>query len=164
MSTAARLAMFSQVLGGSLAALAVFGFLWMNIPASGGLVPLSAAFSVVALAVARQKGDVILNILFRVHRFLPLWSPEMWLLWIVMLGLSLRLFAALLFPAILVSDSVRYLDLAQKLADGIDYAAPEGGAFWPPGLPLALAPFLRVFGSSAALAYNLGTFVPCLSG
>jgi hypothetical protein len=159
MSTAARLAMFSQVLGGSLAALAVFGFLWMNIPASGGLVPLSAAFSVVALAVARQKGDVILNILFRVHRFLPLWSPEMWLLWIVMLGLSLRLFAALLFPAILVSDSVRYLDLAQKLADGIDYAAPEGRAFWPPGLPLALAPFLRVFGSSAALAYNLGTFV-----
>jgi hypothetical protein len=32
MRTTARLAMISQILGGSFAAIALFGFLWMNIP------------------------------------------------------------------------------------------------------------------------------------
>jgi len=42
MRTTARLAMISQVLGGSFVAIAFFGFLWMNIPGGGGWIPVFA--------------------------------------------------------------------------------------------------------------------------
>jgi hypothetical protein len=164
MSTASRLTMFSQVLGGLFAAVAVFSFLWMNFISNAGFIPVIAIVTAATLAVARQKGDVVLVVSSRVHRALPDAPPMVWLFAAVALGITLRILLAILFPAIPLGnwnmDMIRYWDLAHKLVDGLDYATPEEGrAFWAPGLPLALALLLPVFGSSAALAYNIITFV-----
>jgi Dolichyl-phosphate-mannose-protein mannosyltransferase len=163
MSTTSRLAVFSQVLGGFFAAVVLFGFLWTNINGGGGLIPAFAIVCAAALAVARQKGNAVLAAVFSVHRVLPTASPGIWLLGTVVLGIILRIFVTTLYPATPLAnwnyDMLRYLDLAHKLADGADYDSPQGRAFWPPGLPLALALLLPVFGSSAALAYNIITFV-----
>src|SRR6266850_6905474 len=163
MNTAFRLAMLSQVLGGFFAAVALFGFLWMSFNASGGFIPAFAIVTAATLAVARQKGDAVLAVLYNVHRVLPAASPGAWFFGTVVLGATVRIFMATLFPAIPLGnwnwDMIRYLDLAHKLEGGMDYATPEGRAFWAPGLPLALALLLPVFGSSAALAYNIITFV-----
>lgn len=163
MSTTARLAMLSQVLGGFFVTVVLFGFLWMNINGSVGLIPAFAIVVAATLAAARQKGDAVLAALFRVHRVLPAASPGIWLLGTVVLGITLRIFVTTLYPATSLAnwnyDMLRYLDLAHKLADGIDYDSPQGRAFWPPGLPLAMSLLLPVFGSSAAIAYNIITFV-----
>ena len=163
MSTTSRLAVFSQVLGGFFAAVVLFGFLWMNFTGSGALIPAFAIVSAATLAVARYKGDKVLAALFSVHRVLPAASPGVWLFGTVVLGITLRIFVVMLYPTKPVEnwsyDMLRYLDLARKLADGIDYDSPQGRAFWPPGLPLMVALLLPVFGSSAALVYNIITFV-----
>ena len=155
--------MFSQTLGGLFAAVALFGFLWMNFTSSAGLVPAFAIVTIATLVAARQTGDAVLAVSSRVQRALPEAPPAVWLFAAVGLGITLRILLAMLFPAIPLGnwnvDMIRYLDLAHKLADGMDYATPEGRAFWAPGLPLALALLLPAFGSSVALAYNIITFV-----
>ena len=162
MRTTARLAMISQVLGGSFVAIAFFGFLWMNIPGGGGWIPVFAIVSAAMLAVARQKGNTALAVLSNVRRILPSASPAVWLFGAVVLGISLRIFVAMLFPPVPSGnwnlDMLRYWDLAHKLVEGMDYTTPEGRANWPPGLPLVLVLLLPAFGSSAFLAYNIGTF------
>jgi hypothetical protein len=156
-------AMLSQVLGGSFAAVALFGFLWMNFTGSSGHVAAFALVSVVTLAVARWKGGSILAELSGIRCLLPTASPTVWLSSAVVLGLALRILVMMLFPAIPMHnwnlDHVRYWDLAHKLVDGADYDEPEGRAYWPPGLPLAVAALLPLFGSASAVLYNIITFV-----
>src|SRR5271166_6071589 len=163
MSTTPRLAVFSQVVGGFFAVVVLFGFLWTNFTGSGALIPAFAIISAATLAAARYKGNAVLAALFSVHRVLPAASPGVWLFGTVVLGITLRIFVVMLYPANPVEnwsyDMLRYLDLARKLADGIEYNSPQGRAFWPPGLPLMLALLLPVFGASAAFAYNIITFV-----
>ena len=126
-------------------------------------VPAFAIVTIATLVAARQTGDAVLAVSSRVQRALPEAPPAVWLFAAVGLGITLRILLAMLFPAIPLGnwnvDMIRYLDLAHKLADGMDYATPEGRAFWAPGLPLALALLLPAFGSSVALAYNIITFV-----
>jgi hypothetical protein len=157
--TTARLNSISQILGGALSATMIFGFLWMNSPGSVYLVPLFAVVTVVFLIIARKKGDAVLATLRKIGPALPAGSPIVWLLLIIFLGLALRVGIALAFPAVLVSDPVSYLDLAHKLAAGMPYAEPNGRAFWPPGLPLALAALLPLAGGATPLLYGLITFV-----
>jgi Dolichyl-phosphate-mannose-protein mannosyltransferase len=163
MSTTPRLAMFSHVLGGFFAAVVLFGFLWMNITGSSALIPAFAILLAATLAVARYNGDTALAALFSVRRVLPAASPGLWLVGTIALGITLRIFVAALYPATPQDnwngDMLRYLDLAHKIAGGMDYDSLEGRAFWPPGLPLALALLLPVFGALAAFAYNIITFV-----
>src|SRR5271168_1679292 len=153
-----RLTVVSQGLGASFAAVALFGFFWMNFPASRASLPIYMLAVALLLAIAWQRGDAILAFLSRSHPVLPTLPPTVWFSGALLLGVALRVVAATAFPAKLVSDDAHYLDLAHELANGLDYAAPEGRAYWPPGLPLALAPLLPVFGTSAGLVYNLGTF------
>jgi dolichyl-phosphate-mannose-protein mannosyltransferase len=163
MSTISRLTMFSQVLGGSFAAMALFGIFWMNINGGARLIPAFAIVSAATLMVARLKGDAVLAVSSRVRRALPDAPSAVWLFAAVVLGIILRILLAMLFPAIPQgnwnADMIRYWDLAHRLVDGVEYATREGQAYWPPGLPLTLAVLLPVFGSSAALAYNIITFV-----
>jgi len=163
MSRTSRLAVFSQVLGGFFAAMALFGFLWTNINGSGGLIPAFAIVCAAMLVFARQKGDAVLAAVFSVHRVLPAASPGVWLFGTVLLGIILRIFVATVFPPIPLAnwnyDMLRYWDLAHNLANGMDYTTQEGRAYWPPGLPLALALLLPVFGSSAYIAYNMIIFI-----
>jgi len=163
MRTTSRLAMFPQLLGGFFTVVVLFGFLWTNIGGGSGFIPAFAIVCAATLAVARQKGHAVLAALFRVHNVLPAASPEAWLSGTIVLGIILRIFVATLYSGTSLGnwnyDMLRYWDLAHKLADGMDYDSPQGRAFWPPGLPLALALLLPVFGSLAALAYNIITFV-----
>src|SRR5215469_1175759 len=162
MSTSTRLAVFSRALGGFFVVVVLFGYFWINITGSGGLIPAVAILSAATLAVARYKGDQVLAALFSVHRVLPPASPGVWLFGTIMLGITLRIFVAALYPATPMEnwnyDMLAYLDLAHKLVDGMNYDS-LGRAFWPPGLPLMMAVLLPLFGSSAGLTYNMITFV-----
>lgn len=150
-----RPTVLSQALGIIFAGIALFAVQWMNIPYPASLVPVPAALSAIVLTIAWRKGDATRALLARRLQFLPL-SPGLgWLAGTILLGISLRVLVAFVFPASLVSDSQQYLDLATKLAAGQDYADPAGRAFWPPGLPIALAALLVVFGSYSVLLYDL---------
>src|SRR5882762_7315600 len=119
MNTTSRLVMFSRVLGGFFAAMVIFGFFWMNIAGSAKLIPAFAIVSAATLAVARMKGDMVLAWSSRAHRALPDAPPVVWLFAAVALGITLRIFVAILFPPIPNAnwnlDMLRYFDLAQKL-------------------------------------------------
>jgi len=68
---------------------------------------------------------------------------------IVVGGLGIHALAAVLTDPMPTSDGRTYLDLAVKLAAGEPYISWDGHrAFWPPGLPLFLVPFIAAFGSS----------------
>jgi hypothetical protein len=148
----------SQVLGGIFAATALFALQWMKLSCPGWLVPVPAAVSAIVLTIAWHKGDVARALLGRSLRFVPTSPGWAWALGTILLGIGLRILVATVFPAHLVSDSEHYFELAHKLVTGQDYADPTGRAFYPPGLPLALALLLGVFGSSAVLLYDLITF------
>lgn len=64
-------------------------------------------------------------------------------------GVVAQLAVALLTQPIPNSDGGNYLQLAKYLALGQPYQDPEGHrAFWPPGFPLVLAPFVALFGAN----------------
>lgn len=69
---------------------------------------------------------------------------------ILLFGLSAQISVALITNPVLVSDPHTYLALAERLAGGMDYMDEAGRrAFWPPGLPIFLMPFVALFGSGA---------------
>lgn len=156
---AARLIVFSQVMAGSFAAVALFGYLWLNIAGDRRLIALFAAIVAATLTIARLRGDAILASLRKAGRFVPGASPTLWFFSAIALGVALRIAAVEAFPAAYTSDAATYFELAHRLAGGLDYAAPQGRAYWPPGLPLLLAALMIAFGRGAVMAYNLGTFV-----
>lgn len=74
-------------------------------------------------------------------------------------GAALRLALAALLPLTPRWDGHWYAALATRLADGAGYTEGHAAtAFWPPGLPLALAAVMRLTGAeveAATLAVNL---------
>lgn len=81
----------------------------------------------------------------------------------VLLGVVLRVaYWSATFPAVQVSDGLRYWQLAGMLARGEPYYL-AGHAYWPPGTPLIYAPFVRVLGAAdwLPLLMNLASFVLC---
>lgn len=69
-------------------------------------------------------------------------------------GLALRLAWILAFPAQPASDGAVYLELAQRLlADG-HYEIAGNRAYWPPGYPLFLMPWLAAFPPRLAVALS----------
>lgn len=69
-------------------------------------------------------------------------------------GLLLRLIWIWCFPAQPASDGRTYLNLAQELLAGRPYASGGSLAYWPPGYPLFLLPWLSI-------ANSVGTAVVC---
>ena len=80
------------------------------------------------------------------------------------MGLALRCLWVALYPARATSDAAIYLELAGKLAAGQPFASGAGIAYWPPGYPVFLAPFVRLFGANAAtvIGINLLLFITAL--
>lgn len=89
-----------------------------------------------------------------------------WLLLCVGLGLALRIAWAAAFPADPVSDGRIYIELARKLLAGKLYAVGETRAYWPPGYPFYLAPWLWAFESQrlAIIVSNVALFLIGASG
>ena len=77
---------------------------------------------------------------------------------VLIFGIFAQLGVALISDPVLVSDPRTYLTLAERLAGGMDYADEAGHrAFWPPGLPLFLVPFVLLLGSgtTAVIVANM---------
>jgi hypothetical protein len=84
----------------------------------------------------------------------------------VTVGVVLRLVVALVLSPQPASDGATYLALAGRLAEGGAYVSDGRLAYWPPGLPLALAPLLWIGlpKPMAVLALGVGAFVVAAIG
>lgn len=83
----------------------------------------------------------ILQMLARLLRVPSIGNAAWFFFWLVT-GLVLRLAWMLRFPATIKSDHLTYFQVAAYMAE--KHAA--GGAFWPPGFSLFLAPIFMIFG------------------
>ncbi|MFM8992352.1 MAG: hypothetical protein ACKOUS_22765 [Alphaproteobacteria bacterium] len=79
----------------------------------------------------------------------------------LLLGIALRVAFILAFPPVQSSDGASYLALATRLAAGESYRAAGTLAYWPPGLPFGLLPWILVLGEDryVPLFHNLLLFV-----
>ena len=88
------------------------------------------------------------------------------LLWIVLVGLAIRLGVALLFAPPLFSDDIDYVAIGKLLARGGGYLLDGSPtAYRPPGYPYFLSLFFRLFGDSLTpvrLAQAAFDMVSCL--
>lgn len=153
---------FLLILFRALAALSLFAVLWMHIaaPARASAIFLIAAATltaVIALAARRTPSVPAVSGQEFIGGTRPTDSTRSgaMLATIVLLGCALRLIVWLNYPVELVSDHKTYWELARRLVAEGRYEAEEGRAFWPPGLPFVLTPFVLVFGSGALLAFNI---------
>jgi Dolichyl-phosphate-mannose-protein mannosyltransferase len=94
----------------------------------------------------------------------PAWSTSSLPGFVVVtaVGVAAQLTLALICHPIPVSDSATYLALAERLAAHLPFLDDQGSrAFFPPGLPLFLAPFIRFFGDTfvAVVVANLALYV-----
>jgi 4-amino-4-deoxy-L-arabinose transferase-like glycosyltransferase len=65
---------------------------------------------------------------------------------VLVAGVLAQALVAVLTRPVANSDGAIYLALSEKLARGLPYQDPDGFlAFWPPGLPLFLSPFVKLF-------------------
>jgi hypothetical protein len=126
------------------AAAAIF---YSNVPAQGALYNgLLAASGALLLYVAASN---------RWYRFLGGeklggWGAALGFRKIILLGVVLQVAVAWITSPILTNDQRMYLQLAGSLANEFKYLGADGTrAFWPPGMPLFLAPFVAVFGVGA---------------
>jgi 4-amino-4-deoxy-L-arabinose transferase-like glycosyltransferase len=86
------------------------------------------------------------GLVWRCDRF----DSRHWLLLVLGLGIVLRVCWVGIFNAPLRSDFAIYFDLARGLVERGAYGG-DGAyqAYWPPGLPFFLAPFIAIFGPKA---------------
>lgn len=87
---------------------------------------------------------------------------ETWPVWpTILVGIASQVMLAFALAPVQGSDSASYLALARQLASGETYHAANGYAFWPPGFPFFLAPFVAVLSGDFAvlLAANVVLYV-----
>ncbi len=70
---------------------------------------------------------------------------------LLLLGLTLRLTWVWIFPAEPTSDGASYLGLAEHLLASGRYEIAGTLAYWPPGYPFFLAPWLLIFSPALAI-------------
>jgi 4-amino-4-deoxy-L-arabinose transferase-like glycosyltransferase len=118
-------------------------------------VGVSAGFLAMALAhgARRRVRDGAGFLLTKVNEV----SERSWLAGVLWLGVALRALWVWAYPAQPSSDAAVYVSLALKLANGEPYAMGATRAFWPPGYPLLLSTWYRLFepGIVATLLLNL---------
>ena len=79
---------------------------------------------------------------------------------ILCVGVLATIVTATLTAPAPTSDMRVYLDLAERVANGLSYVDRSGDlAFWPPGLPLALSPFVAVLGAGLFAVVTLNTLL-----
>ncbi len=124
-------------------------------------LPFGAAVAVVGLGVAYLLRSTLLDATGRSVRWAEGFGSARWLWIVISLGLVLRVAWVAIFPAAPVSDGEVYLGLAHRMLYGEGYEVAGRKAYWPPGYPLFLLPWLFVFESDALaiLLSNLVLFV-----
>lgn len=70
------------------------------------------------------------------------------------IGITLRVIWIFLFPATPSSDGASYLQLAQGLLANNHYETAGTRAYWPPGYPLFLVPWLAIFSAATAITIS----------
>lgn len=108
----------------------------------------AAATGLAAFACRASLTQAVQALVTRIENI----PPRKWLIGVVAAGLALRAAWALAFPAGTSSDGAIYLALAHKLAAGEPYFIAGGHAYWPPGYPIFLAPWLLLPLSNTAIA------------
>jgi len=138
------------LLGSYIILAALFRSQWLsnNIPETTVVVSIFITFIVVILIWMLRRPIAI-----RLERTTALVSTiniQYWVSGCLLIGVILRLGGVAIAPDFdsLFSDSAAYWDLAQKLAAGDPYDHARGRSFWPPGLPLLLAPLIAIFGAT----------------
>ncbi|NWG73955.1 MAG: hypothetical protein HXY24_05020 [Rubrivivax sp.] len=130
-------------------------------PMSWGTISVAIAVGgAAALTAARLPSTAVSSFLDRIGR-LPGGIAAA-----VVVGVVLRLLLALALAPQPASDGATYLALASRLAEGDAYVSDGRLAYWPPGLPLALAPLLWIGLPKpvAVLALGLGAFIVAALG
>lgn len=107
------------------------------------LAGLIAGALLLALAIRPPFNEMGLKLISQ-------WQPPS-LLVIIAAGLALRLAWVLAFPATPSSDGATYLGLAERLLHEGHYETAGTRAYWPPGYPFFLVPWLWAFGSKLAV-------------
>jgi hypothetical protein len=157
------------MLGGAWAATSIYGA-WHTIAYNAGpflgetmLLEIGAAVATAGLLVLllclRRLGMPVLAGIFR---WLDRGGEGLWLTGLLLLAITLRVAWCLAVPPVQVSDTALYFQLGEALASGNPYRIETPyptwtrvtWASWPPGLPLALAPVIWLFGANG--------FVPLL--
>ena len=98
--------------------------------------------------------DKLAGVMARAH-FLG--SPATWL----GIGFVLRLAWSVIHPVVPVSDGISYVKLAERIFAGGPYHAAGLRAYWPPGYPIFLAPWIGLvpWKPVAIAASNLALFL-----
>jgi hypothetical protein len=109
---------------------------------SGAAIAACTLIAAGTAAVAIAGRTRLLDWLRRAASIGAAWPAPRWLLAMLLGGLALRLLWFFAFPAQASSDGATYLGLAQQLARGEDYVADGTYAFWPPGYPFYLLPWV----------------------
>ncbi len=137
--------------------LAIGGAEWLEWAAGLGAAALLIAIAFLLRGVAVSLAAGLTAWVMRPGRF-------SWLAAIVLVGVLLRLLWVWIFPAVPASDGATYLQLATRLSMGQPYEMAGTLAYWPPGYPLLLAPFIWAFGSGREMiiGVNLGLFLATL--
>lgn len=124
----------------------------VHLPSGGAVGALFIALlAVLIVFVVLRYGDVAAALL--PSRIPAPVGPRVYLS--ILLGLALQIGVAAWTRPIPASDHATYLRLAARLAAGLRYEHELGLSFWPPGLPLALTPFVQLLGPNAAAAIAL---------
>lgn len=137
-------------LGSYIILSAIFRSQWLseNLP----IAPMfSVAFTLTIIVSIWFNRHLISHSITRVSVCISKICFRNWILLCLGIGIILRIGAAMIAPGAesFVSDTAAYWDLAQRLAAGDTYEHARGRSFWPPGLPLLLAPFVSILGSES---------------
>lgn len=136
-------------LGSYIILAALFRSQWLskNIPGTTAVSIFLTFFVVILIWMLRRPIGIGVR---RIATLVGTINIQYWVLGCLLLGVILRFVGVVIAPDFesLFSDSAAYWDLAQKLAAGEPYDHERGRSFWPPGLPLLLAPFIAIFGAT----------------
>lgn len=127
------------------------------------VVLVAVLFGAMMLAVWTCRSIYASAGALRFRAWISRFSDRVWCVTLILAGIALRLLWCAVFAPRQTSDGAAYMELAIKLANGEAYFTAEqlgGYAFWPPGMPLLLAPLVRLFGANVYLpmALNLLLF------
>lgn len=155
-------AIFLMTLMGGQVLVATPLLTWWQLRGHAGLAAffVSVAIAAAVLGLAWMWRDRFRRLAASLMPLLSRYSNTRWLMLVILLGLVLRIVWIVLFPAEPTSDGATYLGLALKLQSGQPYETAGTRAFWPPGYPFFLLPWVKLVGSprGAIILSNLALY------